>query len=101
MLQLALAIEAFLENGCALVVVRAKDRFSNPTSFGYMDLLLNVRLKEGRHVGELQIHLERIHAIKPACHRTYALLRQVRVVVLSFVSCVDQMRYHVAKCGRE
>ena len=61
-----------------LIVVRAKDRFNNPTSFGYKDFLLNVRLSpHGTHVGELQFHLEAIHAIKPACHRTYALLRQV------------------------
>ena len=77
MLQLALAIEALLGDGCALVVVRAKDRFNNPTSFGYTDFLLNVRLTDGRHVGELQLHLEAIHAIKPACHRTYAIMRQV------------------------
>ena len=78
MMQLALAIEALLADGCSLVVVRAKDRFNNPTSFGYTDFLLNVRLKDGKHVGELQLHLESIHAIKPACHRVYALLRQVR-----------------------
>ena len=77
MQQLALAIEALLGDACVLIVVRAKDRFNNPTSFGYTDYLLNVRLRDGTHVGELQLHLEAIHAIKPACHRTYALLRQV------------------------
>ena len=43
------------------------------------DFLLNVRLRDGSHVhvGELQLHLEPIFVIKPACHRTYALLRQV------------------------
>ena len=80
MVQLALAIEALLGDGCKLVVVRAKDRFNNPTSFGYTDFLLNVRLTDGRHVGELQLHLEAIHAIKPACHRTYAIMRQVSPV---------------------
>ena len=78
MTQLALAIEALLGNASELVVVRAKDRLNNATSFGYMDFLLNVRLKDGKHVGELQLHLEAIHAIKPACHRTYALMRTVR-----------------------
>ena len=63
MAQLALAIETLLGDGCALVVVRAKDRFNHPTSFGYTDFLLNVRLSDGRHVGELQLHLEAIHAI--------------------------------------
>ena len=48
------------------------------TSFGYMDMLLNVRLTDGRHVGELQLHISSIHGIKAACHRTYAILRQVR-----------------------
>ena len=77
MMQLALALETLLGDGCPLIVVRAKDRLNNPTSFGYTDFLLNVRLRDGTHVGELQLHLEAIHAIKPACHRTYALLRQV------------------------
>ena len=63
MTQLALAIEALLGDGCSLVVVRAKDRFNKPTSFGYCDFLLNVRLRDGRHVGELQLHLSAIHAI--------------------------------------
>ena len=76
-LQLSLAVEALLADACELIVVRAKDRLNNPTSFGYTDFLLNVRLRDGTHVGELQLHLEAIHAIKPACHRTYALLRQV------------------------
>ena len=80
MIQLALAIEALLEEGSPLVVVRAKDRLNHPTSFGYADLLLNVRLADGPHsghVGELQLHLEPMHAIKPACHRVYAILRQL------------------------
>jgi len=80
MMQLALAIEALLADGCPLVVVRAKDRLNKPTSFGYADLLLNVRLADGPHsghVGELQLHLEPMHAIKPACHRVYAILRQL------------------------
>ena len=42
-----------------------------------------ILLKDGRHVGELQLHLEAIHAIKPSCHRTYALLRQVSTAVLA------------------
>ena len=35
-LELSKAIEALLGDGCELVVVRAKDRLNNPTSFGYM-----------------------------------------------------------------
>lgn len=50
------------------------------SSFGYTDMLLNVRLKEegfSYHIGELQLHLEGIHAIKPQTHRTYGVLRTV------------------------
>ena len=46
-----------------------QDRLNRPTSFGYTDLLMNVRLQGGNHVGELQLHLEPIVAIKPLCHR--------------------------------
>jgi len=77
MAQLASAIETLLGDGCPLVVVRAKDRYNHPTSFGYMDMLLNVRLADSRHVGELQLHISSIHVIKASCHRTYAILRQV------------------------
>ena len=56
-MQLALAIEELLKEGSPLIVVRAKDRLNNPTSFGYADFLMNVRLPSGPHqghVGELQ-----------------------------------------------
>ena len=69
LLQLSIALEALLEEG-VLVVVRCKDRLNNPTSFGYMDLLLNVRLPGGTHVGELQLHLEAIYAVMPIAPAT-------------------------------
>ena len=78
MFQLCIALESLLSDECELVVVRAKDRLNKPTSFGYMDLLLNVHLASGphsHHIGELQLHLEGIHAIKPLTHRTYGILR--------------------------
>ena len=79
--QLAFALESLLDNSCELLVVRAKDRMNNPTSFGYSDILLNVRLRGdgpySQHIGELQLHLEAIHAIKPATHKTYTVLRSV------------------------
>ena len=56
-------------------VVRVKDRFSNPVSGGYRDMLLNVRVGDLKHVGELQLHIESIKAIKPKAHRLYDLLR--------------------------
>ena len=126
MAQLAIALEWLLDEGCELLVVRAKDRLNTPTrsecvtnlylnvmrritatipptshsrtqqhahaltcsgthhhpslsSFGYMDMLLNVHLKGSYsyHIGELQLHLEGIHAIKPQTHRTYGVLRTV------------------------
>jgi len=75
-LELTHAVEALMADGCVLVV-RAKDRFNKPTDFGYKDLLLNVKLEGSDHVGELQLHLQSIIDIKPACHRTYALMRAV------------------------
>eukprot|EP00618_Florenciella_parvula_P009030 CAMPEP_0119514196 /NCGR_PEP_ID=MMETSP1344-20130328/32088_1 /TAXON_ID=236787 /ORGANISM="Florenciella parvula, Strain CCMP2471" /LENGTH=83 /DNA_ID=CAMNT_0007551501 /DNA_START=153 /DNA_END=402 /DNA_ORIENTATION=- len=59
-------ITALLSGWCAIVVVRAKDRFNDFNSFGYRDFLLNVRLQDGTHVGELQLHLKAMHAFKPA-----------------------------------
>ena len=56
-------------------VVRVKDRFSIPVSGGYRDMLLNVRVGDLQHVGELQLHIESIKAIKPKAHRLYGLLR--------------------------
>ena len=37
--------------------------------------VLNVRTGDLRHVGELQLHIESIKAIKPKAHRLYDLLR--------------------------
>ena len=55
-------------------VVRAKDRFNHDIS-GYRDMLLNVRVRDDPHVGELQLHIGRIKAIKPKAHRLYGILR--------------------------
>jgi len=74
---LAMAVDILMSPDCALIVVRAKDRFNKPTDFGYKDMLLNVRLEGSDHVGELQLHLAPIIEVKPACHRTYALMRAV------------------------
>ena len=76
-MQLTLFVEALLEEGCLLIVIRAKDRFNKPLDSGYRDMLLNVQLKGSEHVGELQLHLRTIIDIKEAAHRTYALMRAV------------------------
>jgi hypothetical protein len=75
--QLGFFAEALLEEGCTLIVVRAKDRFNAPLDSGYRDMLLNVKLEGTEHVGELQLHLRTIIDIKEAAHRTYALMRSV------------------------
>ena len=75
--QLTAFVDSLLEAGCALIVVRAKDRFNKPLDSGYRDMLLNVRLEGSDHVGELQLHLRTIIDIKEAAHRTYALMRAV------------------------
>ena len=72
---LTLAVEMLMSPECSLIVVRAKDRFNKPTDFGYKDMLLNIKLEHSDHVGELQLHLQPIIEVKPACHRTYALMR--------------------------
>ena len=38
-------------------------------------MLLNVCVGNLQHVGELQLHIESIKAIKPKAHRLYDLLR--------------------------
>ena len=73
---LARLVASFSDDGATEVkVVRVKDRFSNPVSGGYRDMLLNVRVGDLKHVGELQLHIESIKAIKPKAHRLYDLLR--------------------------
>ena len=73
---LARLVGSLSDDGATEVkVVRVKDRFSNPVSGGYRDMLLNVRVGDLKHVGELQLHIESIKAIKPKAHRLYDLLR--------------------------
>ena len=43
----------------------------------YRDIIVNVTCGESGHIGELQLHLDTIMEIKPACHRVYGLLRAV------------------------
>ena len=59
----------------SLEVVRVKDRFNSPIIGGYRDILLNVRVVGNHHVGELQLHLKNIRAIKPRAPRLYEVLR--------------------------
>ena len=57
----------------APMVVRVKDRLSEPASGGYRDVMLNVEV-EG-HVCELQLHLAKLITIKSKAHRVYQMQR--------------------------
>ena len=72
------AVEKLLGGDCGLEVVRFKDRLAGGgNSFGYRDLMMNLKLPDSEHIGELQLHLKPIMDIKPGNHRVYALLRAV------------------------
>ena len=58
-------------------IVNIKDRFSKPTSAGYRDILLTVRMSNG-HVCEVQLHLEQILAVKGGeGHHLYEIIRKI------------------------
>ena len=72
--ELAAVIQALLTNELGVsIVVRVKDRLSEPASGGYRDVMLNVEI-EG-HVCELQLHLAKLIAIKSKAHRVYQMQR--------------------------
>lgn len=50
--------------------MRFKNRLEG-TSFGYRDVLLNIKLSgDGQpHVGELQLHLDKLVELKSAAHK--------------------------------
>merc|ERR1711988_1111209 len=64
-----------------LRVVRCKNRFSKPSG-GYRDVMLNVQLKEGGHIGELQLQLQELLDVKPIAHVSYELVRDPRFKVI-------------------
>jgi len=55
---------------------KPKDRFSNPTSVGYRDIMINVEYPNG-HAGELQIHLKQIFLAKEEGHNIYERVRGI------------------------
>jgi hypothetical protein len=59
-----------------LVVVRLKDRFAKPLESGYRDILMNVRMPNG-HIGEVQLHLKQILAVKEEEHKGYEVVRSL------------------------
>lgn len=54
---------------------RTKDRFAEPTKAGYRDFMVNVRLPNGA-IGEIQVHIPEILAVKKIGHRLYEIARQ-------------------------
>ena len=61
---LAKAIEMLLDGSSGLTIVRCKDRLGG-NSYGYRDIMLNLKLPNHNHIGELQLHLKTILDIKP------------------------------------
>jgi hypothetical protein len=59
-----------------MVVAREKDRFKKPTSEGYRDRLLNIRLANGT-VAELQVHVKPMTAAKALGHDDYKVSRTI------------------------
>ena len=57
----ARAVEKLLSGDCGLELVRFKDRLAGGgNSFGYRDLMMNIKLPDSDHIGELQLHLKPI-----------------------------------------
>ena len=51
--------------------------FLHITTPNYRDLMMNIKLRDSDHVGELQLHLRPIAILKSAAHKTYKTLRSV------------------------
>ena len=58
-----------------LRVVRCKNRFGDPPPSGYRDVMLNVQLREGKHIGELQLQLKELSEVKSVAHVSYEIVR--------------------------
>jgi len=59
-------------------IIQVKNRFNNPKQNGYRDINLLVRLPKTQMVVEVQLHLDRIEAIKNGPeHDNYAKIQQI------------------------
>jgi tetratricopeptide (TPR) repeat protein len=78
--QLALFLTSLLEGRVeSVAIVRLKNRFKYPMFTGIRDCLINVNisLPDGvAHVGEVQLHLAPILALKGRCHEYYDFFRE-------------------------
>lgn len=61
-------------------IVRKKDRFKNPMSNGYRDLLINLRLPSGM-IAEIQFHLKTILAARERERLAYDVMRAVKAAL--------------------
>lgn len=57
-------------------IVRLDDRFAKPLDSGYRDIILGVEMPNG-HVGELQLHVRGILAVKEENHLLYEEARSI------------------------
>ena len=69
-------LKGMLDSGSDLKIVRFNDRMSKPAA-GYRDVNLGVKLSEGEHIGELQVHLQKIIDVKEISHVSYAIARGI------------------------
>lgn len=74
--------KAFMEIYRRAEVVRIKDRFVNPKSNGYRDMLFNIRLQDvdtgETHVTEVQLHLQAMYDAKKQEYPNYIKARDLR-----------------------
>lgn len=63
-------------------VVRAKNRFSNPTDAGYRDILTNVKMPNGAIV-ELQVSTPQMLNAKKVAHTLYEVERELDLAIVS------------------
>jgi len=74
--------QAFTELYRQAEVVRIKDRFVNPKSNGYRDMLFNIRLKDEEtgeyHITEIQLHLQAMFDAKKREYPNYIKARDLR-----------------------
>jgi len=53
---------------------KPKNRFANPTTEGYRDIMMNVEFPNG-HIGELQVHVKPMLEAKSKAHKLYEVSR--------------------------
>lgn len=70
-------LKAMPEIQAQFTIARLKNKFMNVTPSGYRDINMNIQLSNG-HIGELQLNLTEVLALKEAQHKVY---EEERVIV--------------------